>query len=123
MAIPLKMLIWQLTGERMPEIFAPKPKRARPFVDVSDPLVSGSVSRSNERVLVVMSKIRSWPESLKEQGFTAYTVETSLNCGNHVAREACERMFASGELEMLPVTRNKAHVYRRIEYGQIDSAA
>ena len=122
--IPMKIMIGQLTGE--PNPFAHQPK-SRLILSDNEALVddglSGNARRTEARILTSMARIRQWEGSSYTEGFSANDVERNCGCGIRIARESIGRMLVSGELVKLKATRNGAPLFRKANYGQIDSAA
>ena len=122
--IPLHIMLGQLTGE--PNPFAHHTQSRRIVSDI-DPLVgdelTGNARRTEARILTSMARIRQWEGSSYTEGFSANEVERNCGCGLRIAREAIGRMLVSGELVKLKATRNGAPLFRKANYGQIDSAA
>lgn len=122
--IPLHIMLGQLTGEPNPFAHHSQPRR---IVSDIDPLVddelTGNARRTEARILTSMARIRKWEGSSYTEGFSANEVERNCGCGMRIAREAIGRMLVSGELVKLKATRNGAPLFRKANYGQIDSAA
>jgi len=122
--ITMQIMLGQLPGEPNPFSHHSQPRR---IIADSEALVdnelAGHAIRTESRILTSMERIRKWEGSSYTEGFSANEVERNCGCGMRIAREAIGRMLASGELVKLKATRNGAPLFRKANYGQIDSAA
>ena len=122
--IPLQIMLCQLTGEPNPFAHHSQPRRIVSDIDsLVDEELTGNARRTEARILTSMARIRQWEGSSYTEGFSANEVERNCGCGLRIAREAIGRMLVSGELVKLKATRNGAPLFRKANYGQIDSAA
>lgn len=122
--IPLHIMLGQLTGEPNPFAHHSQPRRIVSDIDsLVDDELTGNARRTESRIITSMARIRQWEGSSYTEGFSANEVERNCGCGMRIAREAIGRMLASGELVKLKATRNGAPLFRKVNYGQIDSAA